>query len=288
VADFLSERLEAIAARGIYEGIFLDRIRFPSPAPDPPRHLGCFCRHCFRLAAESGLDLEPARRLLGALPVEADGRRRLVRSLLTAAHDPADPLEAFLRFRASSITAVVERTARQARLRDLGVGLDCFTPALARMVGQDLAALDRTCDWIKVMTYPRVLGPAGIPFELLGLVDWLTGAGGLSEVEALRLMGEASALPLPAARAGLEAGLGPEAVAAELERGRKAGVRCLLAGIALVELPGIHRSAPAQLAADLTACRGTGASGLVLSWDLWYISPQALEIVRAAWAQESQ
>ena len=58
VADFLSERVELIAERGLFQGIFLDRIRYPSPTLDPLRDLACFCPDCTSMAADIGLDLE--------------------------------------------------------------------------------------------------------------------------------------------------------------------------------------------------------------------------------------
>lgn len=289
VAAFLVERVEDIAGRGFYQGIFLDRIRFPSPAPDPATHLGCFCRHCARQAADRGLDLEPARRALESLLADGAGAQRLAASLLGRAEDPAGPLEALLDFRAGSITRLVEFSARQARAAGLAIGLDCFSPALARAVGQDLGALDGACEWIKVMTYPRVLGPAGISFELLGLADWLAGRYGLGEGEALETLAAASGLPIPGSRAELRsAGLGSGSVAQEVRRGLEMGVSNLLAGIALVELPGIHESGPEELQADLQAARAAGAGGLVLSWNLWHISAEALDLVRRTWSEETR
>ncbi len=273
VAEFVAERIETLAARGLFDGVFLDRIRFPSPAPDPTTRLGCFCRACARLAADSGLDLEAARRALDADPLD------LVRGLLGAPGDPR--LAAFLDFRQRSITRLVQTAARQAAQAGLEVGLDCFSPALTRMVGQDLSALDAVCDWIKVMTYPRVFGPAGLPFELLGLLDWLSGRGA-NPAEAHAALTAASGLPLPTESDSLrQAGLGSEALRIEIARGRQMGVRRLLAGAALVHLPGVHSITPAQAQADLEACRA--ADGLVISWDLWLTPLEYLDTIRAVW-----
>ena len=39
-------RLNDVLQSKTYQGIFLDRMRYPSPAPDPLRNLGCFCPAC--------------------------------------------------------------------------------------------------------------------------------------------------------------------------------------------------------------------------------------------------
>jgi len=279
VEDFLSERLAAIAARGLFQGIFLDRIRFPSPAADPSTHLGCFCRHCVRLAADAGLDLELVHRYVRSLSAKS-----FVRGLLGKPEMPGSPLEAFLDFREKSITRTVQAVRKQANQLGLSIGLDCFSPALTRMVGQNLTDLDKTCDWIKLMIYPRVFGPAGISFELLGLTNLLIKHG-LSESDALTCVREASELPIPVTKAELgKAGLGSATLAQEIQRGREKGITDLLAGVALVEMKGVHESTPEQILADLRASRA--ADGLVLSWDLWQIPLEHLDTIRNLWEKQ--
>ena len=275
--------------RGEYGGVFLDRIRYPSPAESPARWLACFCDDCRRAAADEGLDLEATRRQIAALLGKPDRAQAVVRVLLDplAAAPDADlaALRAFLDFRARSITRFVQAAASVARTEGLAVGLDCFAPALTCMVGQDLAALNPCCDWIKVMVYGHTLGPAGLPFELLALADWLVGRGWASEPQALVWLGEALHLPLPSTRAALlEQGLSPEALAAEVRRARAAGVGVLLAGIELVDVAGVTRLHSQQIAADLRAFRDAGAGGLVLSWDLWHIPLERLDLVRQEWS----
>jgi hypothetical protein len=176
---------------------------------------------------------------------------------------------------------MVRTASQQASDLGLAVGLDCFSPSLARMVGQDLAALDGTCRWIKIMSYPRVFGPAGIPFELHGLAAWLVRRG-VDEARALQIVAEASGLKAPESLPGLrQAGLGSGALAAEIARGRETGITNLLAGLALVELPGVHESTPEQIRADIEASRA--ADGLVLSWDLWLTPLETLDTIRSIW-----
>ncbi|HDQ74132.1 MAG TPA: hypothetical protein ENN19_18870 [Chloroflexi bacterium] len=268
---------------GLYEGVFLDRMRYPSPAEAPDRFLGCFCEDCRRLAADSGLDLEEARHRIQTLLETPEGARAYVRVLLdplaSTAHDAnLAHLRAFLDFRQKSVTRFIRQACDVIRDEGLMVGLDCFSPALTYLVGQDLKTLTPHSDWIKVMTYGHTFAPAGIPFELLGLADWLLERG-FSDGAALEILAHGVRLPLPSTRSGLhERGLAPEALAAEVNRALDV-VNCkLLAGIELVDHE-VTRLDPEQIAADLQAFHAAGADGLVLSWDLWHIPTDWLDLV---------
>ncbi len=246
VQEWIAERIEVAAQRGIYQGLFFDRMRFPSPAEDLERHLACFCKYCRRMASDSGLDLEAARRRIEWYLSEEDRVRVLIQALFRPVDDPL--LESFFEFRLNSVTRTIQYAARLAQPHGLKVGLDCFSPTLTRMVGQDLSALDKHCDWIKLMTYPRVHGPAGLPFELNALSKWLADKYNVNETEASEIINSASGLLL--SRDGLDS----KSLAHEIRRGRNAAITNLFAGIALVEVEGIHHLTLEQVEADLAAC----------------------------------
>jgi hypothetical protein len=112
----------------------------------------------------------------------------------------------------------------------------------------------------------------------------LIGRGSAREAEALHWLAQAAHLPLPASLVELsERGLSPRTLAAETQRARAAGVSTVLPGIELVDLEGVTRLNPAQIAADLRAFRAACPDGLALSWDLRKIPPEWLEIVRTVW-----
>lgn len=289
------------ALYGPYQGVFLDRIRYPSPAGDPAAHLACFCAGCRQAAADEGLDLEAVRRQLGVWLTSPEGALSLVSSLfqrpqgypeVPAPDDVTSLLAAWLDFRQRTITRIVTEAASLARHKGLAVGLDCFSPGLACMVGQDMGALDRTCDWIKVMTYGHTWGPAGIPYEVGGLAGWLETHTGLGEAQALELVASAvygavalgSGLPLPASLEALRRqGLPAQALAEQVRQGRARCVRTLLAGVELVEIEEVVHLDDAQIRRDLEAFKSAGVDGLVLSWDLWHIPLKRLDLVREAW-----
>jgi hypothetical protein len=193
-------------------------------------------------------------------------------------------LVTFLDFRARSIGRLVCQAAGLIHETGRTVGLDCFSPSLTLTVGQDLGTLDGCADWIKIMSYGHTLGPAGMPFELLSLANWLIAPHGVSEPQALALLSSATDLPLPPDRERLRAhGLSSEALKLEARRARQAGVTTLLAGIELVEMEGVAQLHDSQIVADLAAFREAGADGLALSWDLQAIPLERLSLVRVAW-----
>ena len=278
-------RLKRSLGGGLYDGVFLDRIRYPSPAANPERKLACFCEYCRRAAADTGLDLVTVRHALARLMTSPQRIESFIRCLLSPAENPdvdVALLNAFLDFRTTSVQNVVREAAEIAYAMGLAVGLDCFSPVLTRMVGQDLAQLTQCSDWIKVMTYLHTLGPAGLPFELLDLSQWLIEKKSIPENKALAWLSAATQLPLPTACAALrEQGLPSPTLTVEIDQARAAGVHPLWMGIELVEIPDVSHLDPVQIESDLRTLHTAGIEGLVLSWDLWHIPLERLEQVKA-------
>jgi hypothetical protein len=279
VRETVFEHLRQALTGTRYDGLFLDRIRYPSPAADPLNELACFCPDCIRMAGSAGLDLESVQRKILRLAQAPAGRVELVKQLFT----PGAELAGFMDFRQRTISALVQSAADLARANGCAIGLDTFSPALTQMVGQDLSALDAACDWIKPMSYAHTLGPAGLPYELLGLAGWLV-AGGAPEAEAMACLAAASGLELPSSWSALrEAGLPPSALEYEMKTAKRQRVRKVLAGIALVELENVNRVPSELFPSELSAYRAGGADGLVLAWDLWHIPLERLEQIAQFW-----
>ncbi len=269
VLDHLGKSLET----GVYRGVFLDRIRYPSPTGDPEETLGCFCQGCVRAAGEAGFDLLLARERIRA---RLRSPESFVRALFGACDEPVASL---LQFRARSIARVVEEAATLAHSAGLAVGLDCLSPVLAGAVGQDLTRLNPVCDWVKIMSYGHTNAPAGVPFELANAASWLV-RNGVPEERALACLGTSAGMRLPATCADLiTQGLTADTLGAEVRRARTMGVSKVLAGIELVEIEGVTRLNPEQIYADVRAFRTAGADGLVLSWDLRHIPLSYLDVL---------
>lgn len=269
-----------------YQGVFLDRIRFPSPSTNPFSQLACFCDDCCRAAQEQeGLDLVELQQALGSYWQTPGAARGLIASLFGSF--PADMpdtvargLRAWLHFRSESITQFVCLAGELASSRGMEVGLDCFSPSLTWMVGQDLETLAQACDWIKVMTYAHALGPAGLPFELMGLAAFLQDHDGMSEKGALAFLEELAGFPLPRTYQDLRRkGLPSAALVAEARQAKASGARQLLVGLELVDLPGVCELNADQIRRDWQAVLKAGVKGVVLSWDLRHIPLERLQLV---------
>lgn len=288
VRDAILAHLQHLSTQGVYQGFFLDRIRFPSPATDPTRWLACICSDCQQVAGAEGLDLIALANRVSRLLADPIAITSALPALFNAEGNDNPPdvtaLHTLLAFRCRSVTRFVQAAAALLHGNGTAVGLDTFSPALTRLVGQDLAALAPCADWVKPMSYCHTLGPAGLPFELLGLADWLVERHALAEEDAFRLLTAASRLPLPQRRAALRThGLTPAALSIEMMRARTAGIKTLLAGVELVEIPGVTGLTETQIERDHHALRASDIDGLVLSWDLWHMPLARLQQVARLW-----
>ena len=280
-------RLWELLDRYPFAGVFLDKIRFPSPANGLDEVLSCFCEHCCRAAAAAGFDLLAAARSLEErpLPRKAVPASRKDEKFWLDELVAANPLlSEFLRFRCTSIsTLVAEVYAGVSRLGRKGA-LDLFSPGLAPLVGQDYRALSQYCAWAKPMTYRVAMGPAGLRLEVPALVDGVSKMFDVSESDicdwaalhvpgfdsdTLRLTREA-AVPMP-----LMASEMAEAV------GSMHPVPVYY-GLELVSHPGVIEITPALVNDMVRIGRAAGAAGTIISWDLMHAPLDGIEALAAA------
>ncbi len=266
-----------IVQSGVYDGIFLDRMRYPSPASDPVNLQSCFCEHCQKAARKENLDLKETQRMFSDF--DTDGFPHPSLSVKEG------PLHRFLDFRQKTITAFITEITAIIRSGNLAVGLDCFAPSLSRMVGQDINSLTPLADWTKTMIYGHAFGPATLPFEFASLFTWLRKNQGIDELKAFANLAGISNLTIAnGLRSKMKLAFSPDSLALEYESGKRmAGNSILLAGIELVEIPGVSELNSLQMEADLRALNAVNADGLSISWDLWHIPLDRLDIVRSAW-----
>ena len=107
-------RLRELHARYAFAGVFLDKIRLPSPANGVDEMLSCFCDHCRGAAAFINLDLDSVVKILadraidpGACPARTGGGEasHWLEALLAGDRT----LSLFFRFRAGSVTRPAAR-----------------------------------------------------------------------------------------------------------------------------------------------------------------------------------
>ena len=72
VREKVLRRLGELMGRYAFTGVFLDKIRFPSPANGIDEALSCFCDHCRREAKAVDLDLDAVLKIVADRAIELD------------------------------------------------------------------------------------------------------------------------------------------------------------------------------------------------------------------------
>ena len=281
-------RLRELLGRYSFAGVFLDKIRFPSPANSLDEALSCFCDHCRNAARSVDLDLGAVIRMFEDRAIELDtgaasrsdeGSGYWLRALAGA--NPL--LSRFVQFRADSITRLASEACEEARRLGRKVSLDLFSPCLAQMVGQDYRRLSQHCVWAKPMTYRVARGPAGLRLEIPALVE---GVVQMFKVDERRIVDWArrrmkafdgatltrtreSAVPMAIMRAELETAV------------RAMHPSPVYFGLELVSQPGVIDIKPAQVREMARAGRAANAAGLIISWDLMHAPADGLRTLAA-------
>ena len=282
-------RLGELLGRYSFAGVFLDKIRFPSPANGLDEALSCFCDHCRRAATAVDLDLDAVIKVIedraidvqtSAAPGDDGGARSWIEAL--AAANPL--LSRFLRFRTDSITRVVQAAHEEVGRLGRRIALDLFSPCLAQLVGQDYRLLSQRCVWAKPMTYRVAQGPAGLRLEIPALVE---GVARLFNVDEARILDWAvrnvsgfdydtlrqtreTAVPLPVIRTDLDAAI------------RAMHPVPVYFGLELVSHPGVVDITPELVRDMVSAGRAADASGLIISWDLMHAPMDGIRALAAA------
>jgi hypothetical protein len=269
-------RLRELLARYAFAGVFLDKIRFPSPANGVDEMLSCFCDHCRDEAKRVDLDLDSVVEILTdraiapcASGAETSGNE--ASPWLDALFVGSPILSHFLRFRADSIAALVAELADQARRMGRKVSLDLFSPCLAPLVGQDYGRFKPHCDWAKPMTYRLAQGPAGLRLEIPALIEGVASCFGLCEERIVEWSARHAAFDSDMLLETRQSAVPISFIQAEID----AAVRALAPvpvyfGLELIRQPGVIDVDPAHVADMVKAGRAANAAGLVISWDLMH------------------
>ena len=265
-------RLRELLQRYDFKGVFLDKIRFPSPANGADEMLSCFCEHCRRATQAEGFDLGAVLSVFadGALDGNASTLQRSCSGHWLDSIAEAHPLIArFLAFRTKSVARLVGQLADECRGLGRSVSLDLFSPSLAPLVGQDYQRLKGCCDWVKPMTYRLARGPAGLRLEIPALIEGIAQSFGLDEAQVVEWSARQAGFDQDMLRQTRE-----EAVPFTfMQREIEAAVRAMTPvpvyfGLELVSQPGVIDVTPADVIGMIEAGHAANAAGLVISWDL--------------------
>lgn len=268
-----------------FDGVFLDKFRFPSPASGLDLTFSCFCPHCYEKAAAVGLDLDEVKKELRDWDPSAFSVSEKTDDWLRILVSGKSALKRFLRFRIDSVLDIVKEVKKITDAHGVKLGFDLFSPSFAEIVGYDYEVLKQYADWVKPMTYQFAFGPAGLRLETISLVEGIEKEFGLSE-EAL-FSGAAAAVPwfTPEKYRELkETAVPMEWIRAEM----KASMELMKGtpvyfGLECVSFPGVIDVKPDEAAALLSAAMDQSADGVVLSWDLMHMPFENLSAMRSVY-----
>jgi len=250
-----------------FSGVFLDRIRYPSPANGIEMLLSCFCDRCGAVNHSSTQD---ALRFWGELCQSGEFLSwddLIIKSGLEELFDS----------RTKHITDLVTSIGDGIDRSKYLIGLDLFSPALASLVGQDYCRLAEICDWIKAMTYTKAVGPAGLPLEVSSLISALqtlnpqvTADQASRWVEALLGFDENS---IPS--------FGRKVLQQEIQRAKTAVANHseLVVGVELVDHPQFPTTVSPQEAKELIDGVRDSKQSLIACWNLLYIPEETQRIL---------
>jgi hypothetical protein len=267
--------LEYLLTTYAFDGVFLDKLRFPSPANSFDDMLSCFCPHCRAKAQEQGLDLDAVRdglhdpRLLreGSPPAGWAGSGLPWLDGLLA---DLPLLQQLFNFRAESITDLVRAAHEIADRLDRKMALDTFSPSIAPLVAQDYQSLGAYAAWVKPMSYRFTKAPASLRLEVPALASGVANLLSLDLGEVIRWAVESvpgvdgidfeyyEAAGAPQALFASETTLAVESLAP---------VPVYL-GIETVYWPGLTEPTADDVFEMMRTGRKAGVRGVCLSWDI--------------------
>lgn len=258
-----------------WQGVMLDRIRYPSCANGFESLFSCFCEHCHQTYFEqTGQSLNDIKKRARQFVERISDDHLLEKNpqgweVLWEASE----LNALGQFREKSILTLAQRFCDYAHQQGLKVGLDLYSPALASLVGQNYEKLSQSCDWIKPMIYCQVNGPAGLPLEYRCLWEALKTINSSFEDEQIKTFLEKSlnAHFPKSPQALLKEGFQAEVIGSELAAIQGLNLSKsveVFPGIEAVRIPDLEIDIDQQkLMEYLTQIEGK-SNGLIASWNI--------------------
>ncbi len=270
-----------------FDGVFLDRIRFPSPSNGFEALFSCFCKSCMnKFYSNYGEDLESYRNQSKTI---FERFKTIDVNYLQTCQSFSniiirDNLEKFFNFRKQNIYRVLKMFADKARQMGKLVGIDLFAPSLAPLVSQDYQLLAKTCDWIKPMIYCHTSSPAGFPLELYCLLKAILDINpALDEGQLIQVVSRLIDVDLPTQLNDLlKDGVSERIICGEMQKIKELNLPEKLniyVGLEAVQMPGVCHINKSILKKYLESVIEADIKGIILSWDLLKIPDENLKFV---------
>ena len=249
-----------------FDGIFLDRMRYPSFGNNYGFDgvFSCFCPKCQTVYKRENFNIE---KLKIALDISHSASLALTGYQGNGNYLFRDPVVSdFFRVKADIIFKKMQQICMFFRQRNYGIGFDVFAPFMSPFVGQNLEKLSCLCDFIKPMMYRVTNAPAGMPFETESLFKQ-TGYSNAEKQNFYKLLG------INASDSEVSAGSGKspfelDFAVKELENMTKVSACPIYAGVEINRVKNIAETDPGYIEETIRAYAHTGIGGFALSWNL--------------------
>jgi len=270
-----------------FDGVFLDRIRFPSPSDGFETLFSCFCKSCLnKFYNNYGEDLRDYRnqaktffKKFKTIDINYLQTCQSLSDIIIR-----DNLRKFYDFRKQNIYQVLKMFADKAKQMGKLVGVDLFAPSLAPLVSQDYQLLTKTCDWIKPMIYCHTSSPAGLPLELYCFIRAILDINPvLDEGQLIREISRIIGLDLPTQiNELLKNGVSENIIYSEMQKIKELNLKesvDIYVGLEAVQIAGLCNITERILKKYLKSVIETDIKGIILSWDLLKIPDENLQLV---------
>lgn len=163
-------------ARYGFDGVFLDRIRYPSFTAGLDAFIGCTCEHCRFVCEKLGFPIAELEDYLKKLKVRIADKSNPNPLGLRGYKDGAwefedQQLKRLLLVKSRIVYNALLYLTNELKGEVSEIGLDMFAPFLSAFVGQSYESLQNLADFVKPMLYRFTNTPAGFRFELVKLVE---------------------------------------------------------------------------------------------------------------------
>lgn len=269
-----------------FDGVFLDRIRFPSPSNGFELLFSCFCKSCLnKFYNNYGEDLKgyqnQAKTVFEKFKTIDINYLQTCQSFFDIII--RDSLKKFYDFRKQNIYQVLKMFADKAKQMGKLVGVDLFAPSLAPLVSQDYQLLAKTCDWIKPMIYCHTSSPAGLPLELYCFIRAILDINpALDEGQLIREISRIIGVDLPTRiNELLKIGISEHIICSEMQKIKEFNLPeeiDIYIGIEAVQIPEVCNIDRSILKKYLKSVIKADSKGIILSWDLLKIPDENLKL----------
>lgn len=232
-------------------GVFIDRIRYSSPANSRNALFGCFCPRCISEYEKAGIDVDRLR------AISRTDEDLFVPDNISDLkyHFKDSDINSLMNVKRKIINNAVSVLSEYFHSHGKKVGIDTFAPCVSDFVGQDNSSLGNMVDFIKPMFYLRTDAPAGVPFELNALGDKIHGK--INELWGGDCMSTAAT---------------DMQLRALLAKGLQVSP-----GIDSNRIDGICRADDDYVLNAVSECESCGCEEVVLSWDILRISDSTIQ-----------